>query len=76
LFHPPPFWETNIVIAAEETSPKESIQTDEDSSAAKLAKMGKDEGIQTAGASQGTIPENNSQKVDQPPHQNPSTRYQ
>jgi hypothetical protein len=71
--HPAPFWETNIVIAAEETSPKGNIQADEDSSAAKSAKMGKDEGIQTGGASQGTPPENNSQKVHQPPHQNPST---
>src|SRR4026208_1833486 len=71
--HPAPFWETNIVIAAEETSPKGNIQTDEESSAAKSAKMGKDEGTQTGGASQGTPPENDAQKVDQPPRQNPST---
>ena len=37
--HPAPFWETNIVIAAEETSPN-NVQTQEDSSAAKSAKMG------------------------------------
>jgi hypothetical protein len=71
--HPAPFWETNIVIAAEETSPKGNIQADEDSSAAKSAKMGKDEGTQTGSASQRTPPENDTQKVDQPPRQNPST---
>ena len=71
--HPAPFWETNIVIAAEETSPKGNIQTGEDSSAAKSAKMGKDEGTQTGSASQRTPPENDAHKVDQPPRQNPST---
>jgi hypothetical protein len=71
--HPAPFWETNIVIAAEETSPKGNIQADEDSSAAKSAKMGKDEGTQTGSASQRTPPENDAHKVDQPPRQNPST---
>ena len=50
--HPAPFWETNIVIAAEETSPQGNVQTDEDSSAGKSAKMGKDEGTQTGGANQ------------------------
>jgi len=71
--HPAPFWETNIVIAAEETSPKGNIQADEDSSTAKSAKMGKDEGAQTGSASQRTPPENDAHKVDQPPRQNPST---
>ena len=55
--HPAPFWETNIVIAAEETSPKGNVQTDQDSSAAKSAKMGKDEGTQSGGAKQGSLPE-------------------
>jgi len=71
--HPAPFWETNIVLAAEETSPKGNLQTDEDSSAAKSAKMGRDEGTQTGGASQGTPPEADTQKIDQPPRQNPTT---
>jgi len=71
--HPAPFWETNIVIAAEETSPKRNLQTDEDSSAATSAKMGKDEGTQTGGANQGTPPEADTQKIDQPPRQNPTT---
>jgi len=71
--HPAPFWETNIVIAAEETSPKENLQTDEDNSAAKSAKMGKDEGTQTGSANQGTPPEADTQKIDQPPRQNPTT---
>ena len=71
--HPAPFWETNIVIAAEETSPKGNLQTDEDSSAAKSAKMGKDEGTQTGSANQGTPPEADTQKIDQPPRQNPTT---
>jgi hypothetical protein len=69
--HPAPFWETNIVIAAEETSPQGNVQTQEDSSAAKSAKMGKDEGTQTGGANQGTPPD--TQKIDQPPRQNPTT---
>ena len=71
--HPAPFWETNIVIAAEETSPKGNLQTDEDNSAAKSAKMGKDEGTQTGSANQGTPPEADTQKIDQPPRQNPTT---
>jgi hypothetical protein len=71
--HPAPFWETNIVIAAEETSPQGNVQTQEDSSAAKSAKMGKDEGTQTGGANQATPPENDTQKIDQPPRQNPTT---
>ena len=71
--HPAPFWETNIVIAAEETSPQGNVQTDEDSSAAKSAKRGKDEGTQTGGANQGTPPGNDTQKIDQPPRQNPTT---
>jgi hypothetical protein len=29
--HPAPFWETNIVVAAEETSPQADTQTDGDS---------------------------------------------
>ena len=60
--HPAPFWETNIVIAAEETSPKGNIQADEDSSTAKSAKMGKDDGIRMGGASQANPPENDTQK--------------
>ena len=71
--HPAPFWETNIVIAAEESSPKGNLQTDEDSSAAKSAKMGKDEGTQTGSPNQGTPPEADTQKIDQPPRQNPTT---
>ena len=69
--HPAPFWETNIVIAGEESVPQES---GEDSSAAQSAKMGKDEGTQTGGANQG--PENDTQKIDQPPRQNPTTGQQ
>ena len=81
--HPAPFWETNIVIAGEDTSPRENVQTNADSSAAKSAKM--DEGTQTGGgtqtaggtqtggANQGTPPENDTQKIDQPPRQNPTT---
>jgi hypothetical protein len=71
--HPAPFWETNIVIAAEDTSPKRNVQTDKDNSAAKSAKMGKDEGTQTGGANQGTPPEADTQKIEQPPRRNPTT---
>ena len=71
--HPAPFWETNIIIAAEETSPQENVQTQEDSSAAKSAKMAMDEGTQTGGADQGTPLENDTQKIDKPPRQNPTT---
>ena len=71
--HPAPFWETNIVIAAEDTSPKGNLQTEEDNSAAKSAKMGKDEGTQTGSDNQGTPPEADTQKIDQPPRQNPTT---
>ena len=71
--HPAPFWETNIVIAGEESVPKGNVQTDEDSSAAKSAKMGKDEGTQAGGANQGTPSENDTQKIDQPSRQNPTT---
>jgi predicted NUDIX family NTP pyrophosphohydrolase len=74
--HPAPFWETNIVIAGEESVPKGNVQSDEDSSAAQSAKMGKDEGTQTGGANQGTPPENDTQKIDQPPRQNPTTGQQ
>jgi hypothetical protein len=72
--HPAPFWETNIVIAAEESSPQGTVQTQEDSSAAESAKMGKDEGIHTGGANQATPPETETQKVEQPQRQNPTTR--
>jgi hypothetical protein len=71
--HPAPFWETNIVIATEDTSPQGNVQTEEDSSAATSAKMGKDEGTQTGGANQSTPPENDTQKGEQPPRQNPTT---
>ena len=71
--HPAPFWETNIVIAGEESVPKGNVKSDEDSSGAKSAKMGKDEGTQTGGANQGTPPGNDTQKIDQPPRQNPTT---
>ena len=71
--HPAPFWETNIVIAAEDTSPKGNVQTDEDNSAAKPANMGKDEGTQTGGANQRTPPEADTQKIEQSPRQNPTT---
>jgi hypothetical protein len=72
--HPAPFWETNIVIAAEESSPQGNVQTQEDSSAAESAKMGKDEGPHTGGANQATPPETETQKVEQPPQQKPTTR--
>ena len=39
--HPMPFWETNIVIAADDTSPKGNVRADEDSSAVKSANVGK-----------------------------------
>jgi hypothetical protein len=71
--HPVPFWETNIVIAAEETAPSGRVQTDEDASNSKSAKMGKDEGTQTGGANQSTTPESDTQKIDQPPRKNPTT---
>jgi len=71
--HPAPFWETNIVIAGEESVPKGNVQSDEDSSGAKSAKMGKAEGTQTGGANQGTPPEKDTQKIEQPPPQNPAT---
>ena len=71
--HPAPFWETNIVIAAEDTSPKANVPNDEDSSGPKSAKMGKDEGTQTGGANQSTPPETKTQKVEQPSQQKPTT---
>ena len=71
--HPAPFWETNIVIAGEESVPKGNVKSDEDSSGAKSAKMGKDEGTQTGGANQSTPPETKTQKVEQPPQQKPTT---
>jgi hypothetical protein len=67
--HPAPFWETNIVIAGEESVPKGNVR-------AKSAKMGKEEGTQTGGANQGTPSENDTQKIDQPPRQNPTTGQQ
>jgi hypothetical protein len=70
--HPAPFWETNIVIAGEESVPQGNVQTDRDSSAAKSAKMGKDEGTQTGDANQGTPSEKDGQKIDQPPRQYPT----
>ena len=71
--HPAPFWETNIVIAAEDTSPRANIPNDEDSSGPQSAKMGKDEGTQTGGANQSTPPEAKTQKVEQPSQQRPTT---
>ena len=68
--HPAPFWETNIVIAGEESVPKGNVQS-QDGSGAKSAK--KDEGTQTGGANQSTPPENKTQKVEQPPQQKPAT---
>jgi hypothetical protein len=62
----------NIVIAGEESVPKGNVQSDEDSSAAQSAKMGKDEGTQTGGANQATL-EKDTQKIDRPPRQNPTT---
>ena len=53
--HPVPFWETNIVIAADDTSPRGNVRADEDSSAVKSANMGKGEGAQTGSAKQGTV---------------------
>jgi hypothetical protein len=75
--HPTPFWESNIVIAAEETAPS-GDQTNDDNLAAsgtkeeESAKMGKEEGTQT-GADQGTSPKSDTQKIDQPPRKNPTT---
>jgi predicted NUDIX family NTP pyrophosphohydrolase len=71
--HATPFWETNIVIAGEESIPKGNVQSDEDSSADQSATMGKDEGTQTGGTNQSTPPENDTQKIDQPPRQNRTT---
>jgi hypothetical protein len=71
--HPAHFWETNIVIAAEETSPQGNVQTQEESSGPKSAKMGKDEGTQTGDANQSTPPESKTQKVQQPPQEKPTT---
>jgi hypothetical protein len=71
--HPAPFWETNIVIAAEDTSPQGNVQNDEDSSGPESAKMGKDEGTQSGGADQSTRPEAKTQKVEQPSQQKPTT---
>jgi hypothetical protein len=73
--HPAPFWQTNIVIAGEESVPKGNVQSDENSSGAKSAKMGKAEGAQT-GANQGTPPKNDTNKIEQPPRQNPTTGQQ
>jgi hypothetical protein len=70
--HPAPFWETNIVIAGEESVPKGNVQSGNGSTATKSA-MGKDEGTQTGSANQGTPPEKDSQKIEQPPRQNPAT---
>jgi len=54
--HPMPFWETNIVIAADDTSPKGNVRADEDSSAVKSANVGKSEGTQAGAAKQqGTV---------------------
>jgi hypothetical protein len=74
--HPAPFWETNIVIAGEESVPKGNVQSGEDSWGAKSAKMGKGEGTQTGGANQGAPPEKDTQKIDQPPSQNPTNSQQ
>jgi hypothetical protein len=71
--HPAPFWDTNIVIAADETSPQGNVQTKDDSSGVNSAKMGEDEGTQTGGANQSTPPETKTQKVEQPPQQQPTT---
>ena len=53
--HPAPFWETNIVIAADDTSPKGNVHTYEDSSSVKSAKMGKGQGTQTNPAKQESV---------------------
>jgi hypothetical protein len=74
--HPAPFWETNIVIAGEENVPNGNVQSGADSSAAKSAKMGKDQGTQTGGPNQGTPPENDTRKIEQPLSQNPTTGQQ
>ena len=36
--HPVPFWERNIVIAADDTSPKGNVLADEDSSSVKSSR--------------------------------------
>ena len=69
--HPAPFWESNIIIAAEETSPQGNAQTGDDNSDAKSAKIGKDEG--THGANQGAPAENKTKKVEQPSQQKSTT---
>ena len=71
--HPAPFWETNIVIAAEETSPQGSVLKDQDSSGTKSAKMGQDEATQAGSANQSAAPENKTQKVEQPPQHKSTT---
>jgi hypothetical protein len=75
--HPTLFWESNIIIAAEETAPSDAQAKDDNPTAsganeAESAKMGKEEGTQT-GADQATPPESDTQKVDQPPRKNPTT---
>ncbi len=66
--HPVPFWQSNIVIAAEEATPTTDAD-DASSPATKSAKMTGESGTQ-AGAAQGTPPESETKKVDQPPPQN------
>ena len=50
--HPMPFWETNMVIAADDISPKGNVRGNEDGSAVKSANVGKSEGTQTGAAKQ------------------------
>jgi hypothetical protein len=57
------------------SSPDGVSQDDNDGSAAESAKMGKAEGTQTGGGSQGTS-DNDTQKIEQPPRQNPTTGQQ
>jgi hypothetical protein len=71
---------TNSTPSVESTgnstsSPNGVSQNDNDESAAESAKMGKAEGTQTGGGSQGTS-DNDTQKIEQPPRQNPTTGQQ
>ena len=63
--HPVPFWQNNIVIAAEEPASANSEVDTKSSSTTKSAKMGENNGTQ-GGAIQGTSPKSETKKVDQP----------
>ena len=60
--HPVPFWQNNIVIAAEEPASANSEVNTESSSTTKSAKMGENNGTQ-GGAIQGTRPKAKPRKL-------------